>query len=48
MSPILGRLLVAALWLCAGGYGVYVFFKHRNYVDSLPPDPDNDSLEAKA
>jgi hypothetical protein len=41
------RLLVAAIWLGGGAYGIHTFFKYRSYVDSLPPDPDNNALKRK-
>jgi len=36
---------VAAMWLGGGAYGIHTFFKYRSYVDSLPPDPDNNALK---
>lgn len=39
------RLVIGALWLCAGTYGVYTFLKHRMYVEHLPSSQGNDKLK---
>jgi hypothetical protein len=41
------RLLIAAMWLGGGVYGIHSFFKYRSYIESLPTDPDNDALKRK-
>jgi hypothetical protein len=41
------RLVVAALWVGAGVFGVYTFYRHRDYIAGLPPDPDNDIMKRK-
>jgi hypothetical protein len=37
-------VLVALAWFGAGAYGVFTFFRHRKYVNSLPPSPGNASM----
>jgi len=41
------RLIVAAIRLVGGVMGIYTFVKHRNYVSTLPADPENDILKPK-
>lgn len=44
--PTMG-LLIAAVWLSAGGLGVYTYFKYLGYVNGLPASEGNETLKRK-
>ena len=33
------------IWFSAGAYGIYVYYRHRRYVGSLPDSPRNRSVK---
>jgi hypothetical protein len=33
------------LWFFAGAYGMYVYFRHRQYVETLPDSPGGRTIK---
>ena len=41
------RLAVTLAWLAGGIYGIVVFLRHRQYVNSLPPGRGNKQIKRR-